>query len=566
MANPYVIPVIDELDPVLAVNEPRNFSAKNGGQEITISDFPAQNPNNSSLSVPIQFPTDGALLTPSVVAYVRYRLTFTGDNSFPLVPILNIGATDAPRQWPFHQTCVTMDMMMSGTSFSTPVQRWFPIVSRMGTYGKEINTWSTTTPSKQDTFQEYYDAANPNQPTSPLNPLIDYNGSDTGSIGRGAHPIEVISNTGSGAEVVFTTVERLLCSPLFPNTGGITGVLNMTFNCTMNTLNRVWCHGVDPTRSQVTGLSVAIERFSIRCRFVTPKSDFPIPRSLIMPYVQYAPFATSPTTVASGGSATLTCTNQVLGSIPESIYIFVKRSDAESYTDPDCYLYTDSALRIDNLNIQFGNRSSLLANYSSQDLFRMSSRNGLNMTYPDWYGSSNAAGDTFGSGSFICIDVANDLGLKVGEAPGTMCNLNLTVQCTFTNFGSQPRNAQVTVITKNVGTAVMSSPKTPIVPSTNPITNEQVLRAAASPIKEIGTPEGEEELVGGKFNLMKTLGSVVRKGTRLAKKHKLVSRGITAAGGPAWASEGASLLGFGVQNARTGQPFTENYMGGARLF
>lgn len=560
----YGLPVIEQLDPVLAVNEPRAFSAKNGGEVVTIQTFRANNPGNSNIVVSCTPPSGDTLISPAIVAYITYRIVFTGDNAIPLVPILNLGATDAPRQWPFHQTCTAMDMRLNGTSFNTQMQQWFPIVSRVGTYTKEINTWSTTTPSKQDTFQEYYDASNPNQPLSPLNPLLDYNGSDTTSIGRGAHPVEIVSNTGAGAEVVFTSAERLLCSPLFPNTGGITGIQDMQFNCTFSNLNRVWCHGADPARSQVTGMTVTVEAFELHCRFITAKPNFPIPRSLIMPYFQYNTFNTSATALASGASTTLINPNTQLGAVPESIYIMIKRDDAEQYQSNNSYLYTDTCMRITNLNILFNNRDNILANYSPADLFRMSSRNGLNMTYPDWFGSTNSAGDTFGSGSFICIDVANDLGLREGESPGTPGQYNLTVRATTTNFGAQARNVQMTVIVKYVGTTVVPGNGAGLVTSINPITSQEVMRAALSNDKEIG--DINDELMGGRFSLIKSIKKAIPKIHKAIRKHHLLSRGLAVAGAPGWATEGARLVGYGVQDAKTRRPFTENYMGGARLY
>lgn len=540
------IPVIENLEPELDVQETRDFSVSNGGMTITKQIFPAQNPNSSTIVVQCFPPSPETIIDPVIWAQVGFELTFTGDNSVPLAPILNIGATDAPRQWPLHQCSNNMDLRINGFSYNTSPQQWFPMATRLGIYQKDLNTWSSTAPSAPDTFQEYYDAGNPNQPTSLRNPLLDYDGGTAWSLARGAHPIDVISNTGAGAVVRFTSTERLLVSPLFPNEGGITGVSTMTFAVTLSNLNRAWSHGDDPARSQVTNLNVTITSFELHLRFITPKPTFKIPPRLVLPYIEYDYANTSSKTLLAGASDVFTNTSINLSAMPEKIYVMVKRQDADQFQSPDSYLYTDTCARINSCTINFANTSGLLSSYSVQDLYHMSSENGLNLPYSDWYGSTNALGNLIGAGSFMVIDVARDLGCSADSAPGSSAMPNFNISVNATNFGTQDKVFQLTVIIKYVGAAVIernaaSKTITPLLPS-------DVLAASEDSHKEVR--DLDRVMIGGKWyhKLGKSLGSI----NKFLRKTNLISKvgSVVAPGNPYLQT--AEALGYGVQRASGG--------------
>ena len=555
------VPVIEELEPELDVHETRNFAVANGGETVTVQIFPAQNPSSSTINISCFPPSTTSIIDPCVWAQVTYDLVFTGDNSVPLAPILNIGATDGPRQWPLHQTSTNMQLTLNGGNYTTNPQQWFPVATRMGVFQRDLNTWSSTTPSACDTFQEYYDANNPNQATSIRNSLSDYDGGTQWSLGRSAHPITVLSNTGSAAHVQFTTTERLLCSPLFPNEGGLTGINTMTFQTTMSSLQRVWCHGADPARSQVTGLTVTVTNFELHVRFITPKPSFVQPSRLVLPYIVYNNYPSPVQTLAAGASGTFINTSINVAAIPEKIYVMVKRNDADQYQSPLSYLYTDTCARINSCNINFANVSGILASYSTQDLFHMSCTNGLNLPWSDWYGSTNASGHLVGAGSFMCIDVARDFGTRVGAAPGSSDAPNFNISVNATNFSSSTKSYQMTVLVKYVGLTEIRPGLGPEM-SINPLSPADVREAEDNPNKEIH--HLGQVLIGGSFlsKLRKAFGDT----NKFLKKTKLLSKVGNIIGAPGAITEAASALGYGVQLARGNQSLTGSQFGGARVY
>ena len=554
--NSFGIPVIERLEPELDTVEPKSFSIGNGGREIVMRAEVASNPSGSYVDVNYDIPAPTSIIDPAIYAEVDYTLTFTGDNAFPAVPILNIGATDAPRQWPLHQPCPSITISMNGNNFTTQPQVWFPHVSRMGQYQRELNTWQSVAPSALDNFQEYYDAANPNQALSVRNPLSDYNGGTQWSLGRGSFPMQIISNTATGAQVRFTTFERLLVSPVFPNRGGLTNVSTFNVNFQMSNLNRIWSHGVDPTRSAVTGLTVTINSFKLRFRIISPKSGFPRPAKLILPYIHYLPISSNPQTIAPGNSAQFVNSSLKLQSTPDLIFVCVREKGSSLFNSLTAYNKTDTCARITNLVLQYGGRNNILGSYEANDLFRMSSANGLNSTWQDFYGSTLSNGAVVGPGSFIIIDVARDIGLDEGDAPGSNTSPQIQITATATNFGSNAKDYELIVIAKTVGCTEINADGS-IYTSTSTVSPEAVLEAAANPEKEVH--DLEQVMIGGKWYDKVKKG--LRKAHRYLQKTKAISKVARALGAPSQVADVADVFGYGVQNARTGRA-----LGGARVY
>ena len=550
--------VIEQLEPELDVNETRSFTSTNGGEIVNVLRYSAQNPNAGEISVRCFPPSTDIIADPRSWIEADFNIVFTGDSSVPGVPVLNIGATDAPRAWPLHSVTKTLSIDINGTAFSSQPQQWLQIAQRVGVYQKDLNTWASTVPTAVDNFQEYYDAANPNQPLSIRNPLSDYNGGTQWSLGRGAHPIQVVSNTDAGAEVNFTTAEPILASPFFPNTGGISGLSSMVVTYSLSNLRRIWSHGADPARSQITNMIVNITRFEVHMRWITPKPTFPIPSSLVVPYINYNVFSYGNMALAAGASGQMTNTPFNVSSMPDKIYIMVKRSSAEQFNSDNCYLYTDTACRIDNINIQLGGLSGRFSTYSVADLFHMSSNNGVNSTFADWYGSTNALGQLIGCGSFCCIDVARDIGCQTGSAPGANETPSLSVTATFTNFGSQARTVELLVIVKYSGLAIIPKGGSPT-QVTAPLTTSDVMTAEQSGDKEVH--DLDQVMVGGKW--WSKLGKAWKEVDRYLKKHNTISRLASVAGAPQ-AAEVAKVFGYGIETR--GTSLTGRALGGARLY
>lgn len=152
-------------------------------------------------------------------------------------------------------------------------------------------------------------------------------------------------------------------------------------------------------------------------------------------------------------------TNVQLNSIPTKIYIFARPDNSQMQLNPfnpDCFL------RLKSLNLQWANRSGLLASASRQQLYDISVRAGCTMSWADWSGDAivgGAAGATYGavaqgyrgSGSVMAIDPI-DLGLDSIDAPGKLDQITLQVNAVFQNISTAAvSNATLYVVAVSAG-------------------------------------------------------------------------------------------------------------------
>ncbi len=151
------------------------------------------------------------------------------------------------------------------------------------------------------------------------------------------------------------------------------------------------------------------------------------------------------TAIANGAlvDVSINSTNVQLNSIPTKLYIFARAQNSEMQLNP---FSPDSFLRLKSVNIQWGNRSGLLASASREQLYDLSVRAGCTMSWADWSGDAIAggpAGATFGtkandcnyrgSGSILAIDPV-DLGLDSIDAPGKLESITLQINAIFQNI------------------------------------------------------------------------------------------------------------------------------------
>lgn len=147
------------------------------------------------------------------------------------------------------------------------------------------------------------------------------------------------------------------------------------------------------------------------------------------PYSNIQIFNNTPTTIAAGGTETLTYANTQLSGIPHCAYIFAR----EQISDLSPFK-ADSFGVINKINIQFNNTAGILAGASPYDLYKIAVRNGLKQRFSDWYSTQSA-----GVGSVLKLQFDRDItlgdpALAVG-VPGTF---QWTGEVSITNPSSAP--------------------------------------------------------------------------------------------------------------------------------
>jgi len=156
-------------------------------------------------------------------------------------------------------------------------------------------------------------------------------------------------------------------------------------------------------------------------------------------------------------STQINSNNIQLNSIPRRIYLFARISNSVNLQNSAS---TDTFASIQSISINYNNNSGLLASATQFDLYNISKKNGVNLSWPEWSGgqypntgSNTNSGQvgTFQSivttahpdgfsqtplvGSVLCLEFGTDIGLPDTNAPGQILNsqLQITVNIVNTN-------------------------------------------------------------------------------------------------------------------------------------
>lgn len=400
--------------------------------------------------------------------------------------------------------------------------------------------------------------------TSPTGTVLSGNGSYTVSNGIIVNYIDGVPvSTDQGAGVVnglysvflkWRTTEKLCLSPFIfadEHSGdvGLFGINNIQFQMNMRDPNRcmrlrdsfvgttekLFYGGGAAASTWLPPLSyngnVSAGPFSdsvMNVQFLTPSLDVPLPPKSVCPYMEFPRFITQPqnSTVAAGDVVTLQSQTITLPQIPDLLIIYVKATvdpataAADKSLDPTLPQYGASYLPIEcsrdgnrpvaPFSLNFDNFSGLLSSATSEQLYHMSVKNGLEMDWNTWSGLAKVSNGAVGSsvstvGGFLVLKPGVDITLQSGQACSLVGNFtlqfNIRVRNTFA-FTVQP---QIYVITANSGFFESIRGSSRIIKG---VLSEQDIISA--PLAPAGTTGGLARMVGGKMMALANRMGLIR--------------------------------------------------------
>ena len=310
-----------------------------------------------------------------------------------------VGTNDAPRQFPLHSMCDVLTIQINGESISDNIGDKVSALLCYGNCAEDRNkTWSTTT-AQPDQYQQLSDWQTFG---SGRNPLADYGENPTEQT-RGGFSYEVVD----AQTLRYELTEPILMSPFYDGLHGqVEGFVNVNqFNIAYrwkSDVSKLWTHS--SAGNPITDVEVSFYRApEILTTFITPDLTQPIPRLLTLPYHKSQDYLRSVPDMAVGEVRRVISDSIKLSQIPRRMYLFVRRRRQDSN-----YSTADAFAGIQRLSVLWNNQSGLFSNATQQDLYEISRRNGLNMTYPQFKKYR---------GSVICVEFGTQLGLLDNEAP-----------------------------------------------------------------------------------------------------------------------------------------------------
>jgi len=251
----------------------------------------------------------------------------------------------------------------------------------------------------------------------------------------------------------------------------------------------------------------------------TPSLDLPLPPKSVVPYMEFPRFISQPltTAMAAGEVATLASQTITLPQIPDLLIIYVKPIADPASTaidrslDPTLPQYGASYLPLEcsvngvrtvaPFSLNFDNFSGLLSSATSEQLYHMSAKNGLNMDWNTWSGIAKVSNGAVGSsvsttGGFLVLKPGVDVTLQSGQASSLVGNFTLQFSVRVRNTFDFPIQPQIFVITANSGFLETIRGSSRIIKG---VLSEQDIISA--PLAPVGTGVGLARVVGG--NMMK---------------------------------------------------------------
>jgi len=254
----------------------------------------------------------------------------------------------------------------------------------------------------------------------------------------------------------------------------------------------------------------------IHVQFLTPSLSIPLPPKSCVPYMEFPRYITQVSNpLAAGDSEQLVSQTITLPQIPDLLIIYVKaiadpaETTVDRSLDPSLPQYGSAYLPVltsENgsrsvapLSVNFDNFSGLLSSHTSEQLYAMSVRNGLEMDWNTWSGrarvASGAGGKNISSvGGFLVLKPGVDLTLQEGQAPSLVGNFTLQFNLSVRNTYPFSVRPQIFIITANSGFFESIRGSSRIIKG---VLSEQDIIAA--PLAPAGTMAGLARMVGGKM-------------------------------------------------------------------
>lgn len=512
------------MDPRIDLNEVPYYNILKGGQYIRYNQNISSSYSNSSAQFSVVPPSKDIAVDKKIYIDVGFQFVFTGDagagnTMLPSVTVGGVeylaGQTDALRFMAFQQVVESLSITFNTTTVSQNLSDYIEAITRAGFSKEYENTDLSIAPSMHDQFQELGDWASWG---GSRNPLASW-GNNASQQPRGGLKYIITANTQTSATVQVRWSELLLISPLAMGKleqKGFLGLTNLDFTFNIGNLSRMWSH--DNTNNDwndgAAASSIAVtwlEAPQLRLCYITPPSSEPIPYINKYPYYEINRYPTDTGAALAGGATTrISGSNIQLSSIPKRLFLLARERNADkTFNDADSYA------RIDGVEIQFNNKNSLLGSATSRDLYEISARNGLQMSWAQW--------DQF-SGSVAVIDFSHDISLDDSHAVGSFGQYSLQVNLDITNIGTVSKQYTFYMIVLSEG--IFSIEGTSTSKTVGSVLPHNVLEAMQLGELEHIPYYEQYDYVGGSFlgflkSVGRKIGKAIHTGATFLKKRAL---------------------------------------------
>ena len=441
MSNDLKLELIEDSRMVMHDRIP--FPVQQGSASVNPMSYQFNSVTPSTQSVVIQCPSLDNITDLNV--FIRGTITFTIGGTIVTNNTQTInygqGVNDTTfNSFPYNRLIQTVTAQFNNTSVTLNSAN---VVSSLLEYAsrEELSNSNCMTPMQLNNYGLYSAA----YAATPGSIFANYlNSYDWKNSSNASYPAVFTANgpkaTGS---VVPATISIDFCEPLlglspllFGDKGGsgIRGVNNIVLNMVTDSTAKQaikYCGTILPATYTV---SVAFSNMYADVTFLTAK-PFMLskygPRN-VLEYCENDVYLTSNLTIgnAVGTKKTLNTSAVQLSSIPKAVILCVRpQLSSQSWQTAD---YKFPIFKISG---NFNSMNGLLSGASQQQLFRMSSKNGSQLSYLQWNGKANVGGAVVAtSGGSLCLSFSNDVNIPESYlAPSSLGQYTLSFSIDIEN-------------------------------------------------------------------------------------------------------------------------------------
>lgn len=503
---------------------------------------PSQPSNNPVITIPV---AAGMGLSRELLFQAGITFTITGTD----LDLFQSSQCLSLRAFPINQCLSNLNIQLGTQSVSITPNLY---TSAFLQYNNDTFTQrqnQSGTASAVDLTTSYDDVVG--TVASPFSNTLDENNSGYSNTCRTKQIVSVTPNVANTTlTVVVNIVEALIASP-FTYQGiadpekAIFNLNNVIVTMSFNYLQRMLSYSI-PAGATVTAVSGVFTSQSILCQFIAPfensLSNRTYPTSYNYTYIQSTDTTISSISALVGSTATISTNTQQLSIIPDYflIYAIPSVSDLTSVSPS----YPDFFFPISAVNIQIGQRSSVLGSASQFQLWQTSKKNGSNVDWTRWSGqpildstSTTGTNKGVGSGGVLILSTASDLNLPKTSAVGMSEAQNFQANITIVNnTGVAWNNVTIRVVSLTSGymqtsgqgnIQLVTGGVTPQMLQNAPTISESVLRTS-SLAKGYSGGGFWEDFKKGFSSVMKPAGKIFTAAAPLAGEYAPIVAGLGA--------------------------------------
>lgn len=457
------------LDTIKVIPEMFDYKDKkilqilDSGEEVSYKIHNATAITQNSINIKMDPPGKNFVTSPEMLQYLEVELSLTATNTDVVNRSIfeefgKSGQETAPRSYPLARATQNVEIVVNSTSFSTTLNQYVEGILRYGYCDDDQESKFSLTPTMLDNTYSYalsYNAAS----RDVMNGDLFQSGKQ---ISRGAfaqftlvsNPVIAPAATGT-AVCLLKISEPLMLSPFYYQKVGLVNVSTMSYTLTIGDFSRMLCRRSTLTPAgngnplAITAFSGAVKNFNIQCKYYTPKLLDSIPKNVVYDYNEFFNTGSnaSQAIVNAGASTSLTMNSVNLNAVPSRIYIYVAENTADQSFSAGGLSKPDvSNALITSITISWMGRDGLLSSATDVQLYDLSVKNGLKLSWNEW---------SKYVGSYLCLDVPADLGLKSTQAVGLLSNPQLGMTVNFKNISN--RNMYFTLYVKVVYDGIITN-------------------------------------------------------------------------------------------------------------